>query len=248
MSPKLSVLSRAHSFSHWALKALLVTALLTPTGGTAAEGPIEPQLEVGVDRPGSDYRNFDLSRPDAKLCRASCERDQRCRAWTYVRPGHQGPKARCWLKNDVPQPISRSCCTSGFINPLHVIQACRAIGNIEGNRPVTCVDPGGRDFGKAGKTFLPGDKVMILARFRRLDPGQKEISAVYSRWQNGRFLNFAGNRKAVQFRNSSESWAFWFPAHFTDKGRWRVHVAVSGKGLTGQVLGTVEYCVGCALE
>lgn len=70
-------------------------------------------MEPGMDRPGSDYRDFDLDAPDAELCRAACRDDDECRAYTYVAPGVQGEKARCWLKNPAPDPESNECCTSG---------------------------------------------------------------------------------------------------------------------------------------
>ena len=70
--------------------------------------------EPGIDRPGQDYRNFDLPRPEANLCRQACSAErQQCRAWTYVAPGVQGPSARCWLKKSVPNPVTNACCTSG---------------------------------------------------------------------------------------------------------------------------------------
>jgi hypothetical protein len=70
-------------------------------------------LQAGADRPGGDYRNFDLSRPDAELCRQECEQDGRCRAFVYVKPGVQGAAARCWLKETVPPVRTDNCCTSG---------------------------------------------------------------------------------------------------------------------------------------
>ena len=69
--------------------------------------------ERGIDRPGSDYRNFDLARPDPALCEAACANDNRCKAWTWVRPGHQGSNARCWLKYRVPAAQASNCCVSG---------------------------------------------------------------------------------------------------------------------------------------
>jgi hypothetical protein len=71
------------------------------------------QLELNIDRPGGDYRGFDLVRADPKECMQACTADGRCKSYTYVRPGVQGPRPRCWLKNNVPTPISSSCCTSG---------------------------------------------------------------------------------------------------------------------------------------
>jgi hypothetical protein len=184
----------------------------------------------------------------AVLCRSACLNERQCRAWTYVKPGHQGPTARCWLKTVAPAPQANSCCTSGFINALREIQACREIGNITGAGPVECIGPGGWDFGKAGTTFKAGDQVMILARFQRLHPGNKELIAVYSHAEGGKFVNFSKNKRILKVKNDLDNWAFWFPAHFTKEGRWRVNVALTGKGLTGQVLGRVEYCINCPLE
>lgn len=64
-----------------------------------------PNYEYDTDRPGSDYANFDLQAANPDLCAAACTQDGRCRAWTYVRPGAQGPNPRCWLKSQVPNPV-----------------------------------------------------------------------------------------------------------------------------------------------
>lgn len=77
--------------------------------GTAASDG----MEHDVDRPGSDFHNFDLQAADPGLCRDACLAEGRCVAFTYVRPGVQGPAARCWLKNAVPNAVSNSCCVSG---------------------------------------------------------------------------------------------------------------------------------------
>jgi hypothetical protein len=81
--------------------------------GLKPEPPQFKQVEKNTDRPGSDYVNFDLSAPTPGLCRNSCNSDTNCKAWTYVNPGVQGAKARCWLKNAVPAPVPSSCCVSG---------------------------------------------------------------------------------------------------------------------------------------
>jgi hypothetical protein len=70
-------------------------------------------LEYDVDRPGSDFQNFDLQAANPALCRDACLADGRCVAFTYVRPGIQGPNARCWLKNAMPNATSNACCISG---------------------------------------------------------------------------------------------------------------------------------------
>jgi hypothetical protein len=66
-----------------------------------------------VDRPGSDFTNFNLPDNDYRLCQGECARNATCRAWTYVDPGVQGPQARCWLKSAIPAPTQSDCCVSG---------------------------------------------------------------------------------------------------------------------------------------
>jgi hypothetical protein len=99
----------ARVFSQFLAAALLVGL----TAGLAAAAP-----EYSVNRPGGDYTSFNQRSNDPRECEAACSNDpSRCRAWTYVRPGVQGPTARCWLKNVVPGPRSDACCTSGVTNP-----------------------------------------------------------------------------------------------------------------------------------
>ena len=65
----------------------------------------------GYDMPGSDYVNFSAATPF--ICRDTCGGDTRCTAWTWVKPGVQGPNAQCWLKNNTPAMVKNSCCSSG---------------------------------------------------------------------------------------------------------------------------------------
>lgn len=69
--------------------------------------------EPGTNRPGSDYRNFALEDDRPGLCARACESEYRCEAFTYVKPGIQGPNGRCWLKDSAPQPVSDDCCVAG---------------------------------------------------------------------------------------------------------------------------------------
>ena len=70
--------------------------------------PGSPSLALQYDsnRPGHDYKNFDLPQARPELCRDQCAQDPRCKAFTYVSPGLQGPSARCWLK-DMASPPQR---------------------------------------------------------------------------------------------------------------------------------------------
>jgi hypothetical protein len=69
--------------------------------------------EYNTNRPGSDYLQFERSGDDPTPCSNACAADLRCRAFTYVVRGVQGPNARCWLKSAVPAAASHNCCVSG---------------------------------------------------------------------------------------------------------------------------------------
>jgi hypothetical protein len=79
--------------------------------GTAA---LWGDLEQDVNRLGSDYKSIDLPSPDPELCRDECDKDPKCKAFTYVKPGLQGVAAKCWLKDPAAAPRpNESCCVSG---------------------------------------------------------------------------------------------------------------------------------------
>jgi hypothetical protein len=64
----------------------------------------------------TDFRGSDLSRlivTTATSCEANCKNNNACRAWTYVKPGQQGPSGVCYLKNTLPRAYLDTCCTSG---------------------------------------------------------------------------------------------------------------------------------------
>ena len=73
-------------------------------------------IEFSIDRTGGDYRNMDV-KTDAtgSVCGQACEAEQKCRAWTYVRPGYLGTSARCFLKERITRPRHKPCCVSGVV-------------------------------------------------------------------------------------------------------------------------------------
>ena len=73
--------------------------------------------ETSIDRFGGDYRSFALAAANAsgEACRKACEDEQRCRAWTYARPGYTGKNARCFLKSTVTPPRRRPGLISGVV-------------------------------------------------------------------------------------------------------------------------------------
>mgnify|MGYP000854867016 FL=1 len=83
------------------------------SGSGTTTGCNDPDMEIDTDRPGSNYKNFDLSSPNPCECRDGCNKDTACKAYTYVKPGIQGQNARCWLKNSVPGKVQNTDCISG---------------------------------------------------------------------------------------------------------------------------------------
>jgi hypothetical protein len=84
--------------------------------GAGVNEPISKDSEVGIDRSGGDYRSFETTPDNAgEACTKACNDEQRCRAWTYVRPGYQGAPAHCYLKAKIPLPRHNPCCISGVI-------------------------------------------------------------------------------------------------------------------------------------
>jgi hypothetical protein len=64
----------------------------------------------GTNLPGHDYADFDA--PSAFVCRTTCGGEAECHAYTWVKPGIQGPSGHCWLKNTVPDIVKDACCNS----------------------------------------------------------------------------------------------------------------------------------------
>jgi hypothetical protein len=69
--------------------------------------------QAGFDRPGRDYASAPIRNGDPVVCASRCERDSRCRAWSFSYPATAGPLAVCWLKNAVPARVENTCCVSG---------------------------------------------------------------------------------------------------------------------------------------
>jgi PAN domain len=109
-------------------------------------------VETSIDRPGGDYRSFDVKGSELKasearqgetkvnepktsekagevkpekgnqkvteaedLCKAACTGDNKCRAWTFARPGYVGKEAHCFLKKEIKPPRRRAGFTSGVL-------------------------------------------------------------------------------------------------------------------------------------
>ncbi|MBI2486284.1 MAG: PAN domain-containing protein [Deltaproteobacteria bacterium] len=69
-------------------------------------------FEEGIDRPWGDLIPG-FSVPTRSNCETECTNNSKCKAFTYVKPGYQGPEGKCWLKYKVPAPKTNNCCDSG---------------------------------------------------------------------------------------------------------------------------------------
>ncbi len=72
----------------------------------------------GFDRPGGDLLRFVVPTGDPEICAARCEREGRCRAWTFSYPGTAAlggsNNAVCFLKSQVTPRVENACCVSGI--------------------------------------------------------------------------------------------------------------------------------------
>jgi hypothetical protein len=93
---------------HLLRAGLLISAFLAVT--TAAR---QAQAQANFDRPGGDYQSSLVPSGDPADCALVCERDKRCRAWSFNYPTDVAGGAVCWLKNNVPARIQDNCCVSG---------------------------------------------------------------------------------------------------------------------------------------
>jgi hypothetical protein len=73
----------------------------------------QAMAQAGFDRRGGDYTNFSIRSGDPAVCAGRCERDQKCKAWSFSYPRTEHAAATCWLKDKVPPRVADKCCVSG---------------------------------------------------------------------------------------------------------------------------------------
>jgi hypothetical protein len=88
---------------------VLPTAEITGQPATARMS----EREHDKDRYGGDYLGFDVNTDHIEDCEAACKADTKCAAWTYIKRGLHGPRARCYLKSVIPAISDNVCCVSG---------------------------------------------------------------------------------------------------------------------------------------
>jgi hypothetical protein len=73
-------------------------------------------IETSIDRAGGDYRSFEMKKGEGdEACKAACTGDNKCRAWTYARPGYVGKEAHCFLKKEIKPPRRKAGFISGVV-------------------------------------------------------------------------------------------------------------------------------------
>ena len=74
---------------------------------------LSAHAQANFDRPGGDYVRSALPSGDPADCAMRCERDRRCKAWSFAYPVPGGEGAMCALKSTVPARADNNCCVSG---------------------------------------------------------------------------------------------------------------------------------------
>ena len=105
--------------------------------GVRGAGVVEPRngaIETSIDRFGGDYRNFELKGGEGdEACKAACTADNKCRAWTYARPGYVGKEAHCFLKKEIKPPRRKAgiYLGRGAVTAASSFRGTRATRNLE---------------------------------------------------------------------------------------------------------------------
>jgi hypothetical protein len=94
--------------------------------------------QSNFDRPGGDYMSSPVESGDPADCALMCERDKRCRAWSFNYPTYSDIGAVCWLKSTVPARVPDNCCVSGVRGAGVVEPRTRAVE--------TSIDRAGGDY------------------------------------------------------------------------------------------------------
>ena len=116
-----------------------VAAATAPAPSSRAPNAAPAQAEddwqpmFNVDLYGNDYREiaYASAGSDWRTCKAACDGDRQCQAWTYVPPGRT-EHGECFLKTPVPEASESSCCISG-------IKAAPSSGGTAGNAAINGV-------------------------------------------------------------------------------------------------------------
>jgi PAN domain len=108
-----AALGTVESKSRMGMSRLFRAWLLTLICLAAIGAAQRAHAQANADRPGGDYLTAPVPSGDPEDCALMCERDRRCRAWSFSYPTDPAIGAVCWLKNSVPARVPDNCCVSG---------------------------------------------------------------------------------------------------------------------------------------
>jgi len=89
-------------------------ARIADVAGAPAGAPTG-SLEYRTDRNGADFESFPMDGAGPEACRAACQENPRCRAFTWTEPGYQHRTGMCWLKDAVPARSELAEAVSGVV-------------------------------------------------------------------------------------------------------------------------------------
>src|SRR6266571_5624618 len=183
--------------------------------------------EDGVDRRGSDLKpGYNLPAADPALCKKDCDADPNCQAYTYVKPGFQGPQPRCWLKSAVPAAVKNDCCVSG-VNWAMLTPTATPVGCIDPSKP-----PPGIVFGLKHSTNQR-DKWLAWGG-AAYDPATAEIPPAMFTRQNGGDLDGSEGEGYYWYETTGIGFRFQVHSPSNDEAenkRWRAFASQLPEGL-----------------
>ena len=132
--------------------------------------------QVGFDRRGSDYASFPVRSGDPAACAARCDREARCRAWSFAFPTSEHP-ATCWLKSQVP-PRAEAADSASGVRGAGVIEPRSKAREFSTDRPggdYRSLEVPAESNGEACRLACEGDSQCRAWTYRR--PGYGAASA-----------------------------------------------------------------------
>src|SRR5262249_51300029 len=84
----------------------LKNAASPPSPALGVISGVRRGLEVNINRFGNDLRGIDLpAGSTAEACQVECQKESKCKAFTYVPQVQQSDRPRCWLKSAIPLTV-----------------------------------------------------------------------------------------------------------------------------------------------
>lgn len=75
-------------------------------------------FEYGIDFPGGQLVGKHTGIKSPQDCYTLCSRNKNCVAFTWVKPGVQGPTGVCWLKGSMSSRTKCDVCVSGVVRAV----------------------------------------------------------------------------------------------------------------------------------